>query len=199
MKKLLILPALFLIILSCGKDDITIYNNYEGNSSDSTGYFNLFYHDFEPDIPVGTADAINVNFNNDKEVDLRFSYSAVINKMVVGGHVITKAGCSEAIETPNNPEEAVANLDLEYLIQSTTDFHYYNFGALDQLHALTIPSCSPLSGDIYIGFKTEVDYTIKTTRNFGWIRVEIINPDSIILKDYAYNLIPNSPIRVGDK
>lgn len=47
MEKLYIISIAILAIFSgCAKDEITIYNNYEGNSSDSTGYYNIFYHNY---------------------------------------------------------------------------------------------------------------------------------------------------------
>lgn len=54
MKYTFLLLIALAALMGCAKDEITIYNDYGGSSSDSTGYYNIFYHDFEPDIALDT-------------------------------------------------------------------------------------------------------------------------------------------------
>ena len=70
MKKVLYALVLAIGLFGCAKDEITIYNDYSGTSSDSTGYYNIYYHDFEPDIILKKQYSVyDLDLNNDGKVD----------------------------------------------------------------------------------------------------------------------------------
>ena len=50
-------------------------------------------------------------------------------------------------------------------------------------------------GDRYVGCK----FTLGTNTHYGWIRVSFDDNLTIIVKDYAYEATPNTPINAGDK
>ncbi len=50
-----------------------------------------------------------------------------------------------------------------------------------------------VKGDKYLGLR----FYINGKRHFGWARLEIINSTNWIVKDYAYNAIPNNGILAG--
>lgn len=49
--------------------------------------------------------------------------------------------------------------------------------------------------DKYLGLQIEIEGQI----HYGWARMEVINPGKWVLKDYAYNATPDSPILAGQK
>jgi len=232
--------AVLTIVLLCGCDpnDVTIYNNYEGNPNDSTGYYNIFYHDFEPDIvldsaticsfgsvAVNTSCSFRIDFNNDGVGDLYLSYKkincsggllrsdlslwSVVNSG--GGRYVNDLNCISQIPATNintsipSPIDVigVANLPLGFLVQSTLDINSYSwFEELNDCGYFILP-CNSFGNDVYLGMKSDrigSPSTSQITRNYGWMKVGVSADGKVLtLKEYAYNLIPNSPIRVGDK
>ena len=51
------------------------------------------------------------------------------------------------------------------------------------------------AGDRYVGCK----FTLGTNTHYGWVRVSFDNNLTLIVKDYAYESTPNTPINAGDK
>jgi hypothetical protein len=222
--------AVLTIVLLCGCDpnDVTIYNNYEGNPNDSTGYYNIFYHDFEPDIVLDSATicyfgcSFSIDFNNDGVNDLYLSYKKI---SCSGGilrsdlplwsvndvYYVNDLNCISQIPATNTNTSipspidvtGVANLPLGFLVQSTLDINSYSwFGELNDCESYILP-CNSFGNDVYLGMKSQrigSPSTSQITRNYGWMKVGVSADGKVLtLKEYAYNLIPNSPIRVGDK
>jgi hypothetical protein len=228
--------AVLTIILLCGCDpnDVTIYNNYEGNPNDSTGYYNIFYHDFEPDIVldslvVSNNDPFNPNnntysldLNNDVFPDIEFSYGtrfqgngySSINDngwRISNGfaNVLRDVSCVYQIPAVNSANNSItgisaglANLEQGYLIQGSPNpnFHnWYTSQGSGENYLLLLP-CNSLGQDVYIGFRSIEDLTNDGYGNYAWLKMNVSTDGKVLtLKEYAYNLIPNSPIRVGDK
>lgn len=55
--------------------------------------------------------------------------------------------------------------------------------------------CGSNPGEGYIG----VEFDINGANHYGWVEIEVIGSESYIVKSYAYQATPNTPIAAGDR
>jgi|JI10StandDraft_1071094.scaffolds.fasta_scaffold915662_1 hypothetical protein len=216
MKNIFILSSL-LFLVGCAKDDITVYNNYNGTPVDSTGYINIFYHNFEPDIILDSSSLVRgsgqIDFNNDDENDFSFGWDRNRQQMFIEGlqRIIAEKSCHK-LDTSFNivVEKAIPSaLDSGFLVQSILDINYHHWltgllsSSVQTKSYFESSPCSLFGKEFFIGMKSDKVLTTSNTNysfNYGWMRIAVSSDGkSITLKDYAYNIIPSSPIRIGDK
>jgi hypothetical protein len=173
----------------------------------------IVYQDIDPDVTVQDTgpfgdrwiDAFPIDFDGDGNAEIAFgevndmSYTcARLNEdrgdgtdgdFVVGivGEIFQVGGFEYAYFLPLEAGSTISSFNagvLGYYTHLAT-FTYETMDAANWLGA----------GDKYIGLLFQLD---GGDRHFGWIRAEMPEPGQIIVKDYAYESEPFTPIAAGN-
>ncbi len=145
----------------------------------------IIYTDVSPDETL--IDSIEIDFDGDNQIEFTIRTQADVNMPVV-----TWFNPDAGFVMVTNDE--VEGLTFNTLIGPSSDFlNNGNHGAIDAAHATVI---FPTGVDTYIGATFKLGANI----HYGWIRVNwTSSTKTLIVKDYAYEDVPNTSINAGDK
>lgn len=181
-----------------------------------TSHSQIIYHDIDPDF-VGLGDTMcELDLNNDGLIDIRFDQQLIHNQLqdsqTCSTFNVIKSNLNLFAYGSNNGAVKgmfdLAPLDAGDTILASNDWtpnafmreNYFYY-----LHFLTCGGSSDLTSfhnytglwsnmiDKYVGVK----FNENGGDHFGWIRMSVDSVEFVI-KDYAYNANPGSPIVAGD-
>ena len=194
MKRLNLLLTLVILIFNINaysQDNYIIAGQHDTSSS---------YYDFVPDTIVPSNQNIQLDLNNDGVYDFKiytfsdFSshYSATgtgiyaeNNNLVALGRVDTQYGyygeesrnVAKIFEYGDTINDSSGFVHQAYMVLYSSALGSPDFNISDWLN----------KGDKYLGFKLFFDDTL----SYGWIRINVLRPDSVVIKDYAFNIKTN--------
>ena len=162
----------------------------------------IVYTDINPDTTTTIlsvpppGEAINIcpiDFNGDNTKEYDFSW----NDNGENGWTIKMNYVTNEINlngTNTNPWDRryIEPMTLETAINSSSN---WGTSSLDPLIGDNYDPNFQGAGDRYVGCK----FTLGTNTHYGWVRVSFVNSLTLIVKDYAYESTPNTPINAGDK
>lgn len=171
----------------------------------------VVYTDLDPDTPLVTGDDLLIDFDGDDNGDLLFTvdnpfkgffrarvvsddannggvagfgpvaanynyfYASVLNL----GDVVS----DENVVQNTNVSDSGANRD-DFLLASTFNGSGYGdwAGAVDK----------------YLGVRFTADVGGQETTHYAWVRLDVTDATDIVVKDYAFEQTPDTPIEAGD-
>ena len=153
----------------------------------------IYYHDLNPDTIISvTGQQFDLDLNNDGTVDFYIAYNNF------GGYIQTEfyTNIGQLGKVLTNGNGAPLALSINDNINSSQSYW---------ICTATSSSSSALSmnynGAAFVGLADKyVGLRIKLSNQwyYGWIRLSIPSDTSkIIIKDYAYNQVPNTSINAG--
>jgi len=173
-----------------------------GSSADAQ----IVYTNVNPDVtltPAGTA-TYNLDLDNGGVID--FLLATGSDTYMYNGTLPVPYNYAIVAPNPASTNAISGDVDNNAIAHSLNDPIDNNLTWNDvntsqfQYLGVTIPLISytvgnfPGTTDQYIGFK----FTIGANNHFGWARVDVnALSNEIILKDYAYDATPNTPIPAG--
>lgn len=140
----------------------------------------------------GLGDAFELDLNDDGTPDVS------LDQFEFGGNPLIQAN---ADITPGNGIATFESLGYNYasnlaagtLVDSNLSF---NTGGTMNYASCAYAAqqwCGTIT-DGYLG----IEFTVGADTHFGWIRLDADGPNSMTLKDYAFDATPGTPIEVGD-
>jgi len=162
----------------------------------------IVYTDINPDSttlvysqqPPGEAEnvaPIDFNGDNTEEYDFSWDYLGANGWNVNMDYQNNELNLSGA---PPNPWD---HMYLDPMTSGTAINSSSNWGnsSLNPLIADIYSANFQGVGERYVGCK----FTLGTNTHYGWVRVSFDTELTLIVKDYAYESTPNTPINAGDK
>lgn len=218
-----LLISLFLLINSCDKsDDLGTINNElppkeeppvdevppddEVPPVDEEPSINdeslIIYTDIEPDFTgENLTDIYELDLNNDQVVDFTLSSSIYddwgwfgIASNPIAGNSILSVSPWYSYPIPLDNGQKIFNLE-----GYTNGESYVTWGIF------TIGDCFSGESSCFIDWKAKGDkylglrLIINGKKHYGWARLSITSATQWVIRDYAYNSIPNSAILAGQK
>lgn len=191
----LLISSLFLII-SCENNDDQFTNDNE--SIIDTDPANIIYTDIEPDFTSETSDAAyELDLNNDNIVDYYLKGESDNNWLIIISNPISQNGIFSVEPWYTN----TVALDEGYKIFTVTS--HPNGAHFATVSIFNIGECFgggqgcsydwKDKDDKYLGLR----FIINEQIHYGWARLKVTSPAQWIIKDYAYNATPDSPILAG--
>lgn len=161
----------------------------------------IIYTDIEPDFTSDTQNAsYGLDMNNDQLADyiLQWKKEDPYEWLEIRSNPDGQNGIVSVAPWYTNP----VPLGLGTKIFTTPD---YNGQGLfyDTRGIFTIGDCFGGEPNCFYDWKDEGDsylglrFTINGAVHYGWVRLQILSPDKWVVKDYAYNVIPNEPAFAG--
>ena len=170
----------------------------------------IVYTDVNPDTtfnsPSGSYlldvnnDGITDNWIRTRNFIARCSSRGTGTYSLVNVSTYNNSGISNCGVVSNASGDQIIPLNFSDLISSAQPFTNYS---LDLRRILSGSTCNSASGnwpnlsEKYLGLK----FTFGVNTYYGWVRMQIdvtSSSASCTIKDYAYNSIPNQPIRAGE-
>lgn len=161
----------------------------------------IVYTDINPDstttiISEPPGEAVNIapiDFNGDNTKEYDFYW----NDLGANGWYMNMNYQSNDLNLNGTQTNPWDHRYLEPMTLGTAINSSSNWGnsSLNPLIADTYGPNFQGAGDRYVGCK----FTLGTNTHYGWVRVSFDTNLTLIVKDYAYESTPNTPINAGDK
>ena len=161
----------------------------------------IIYTDLEPDFVSDTQNtSFELDLNNDQLVDYVLQYDEEWLALVIASNPSDQNSIISVAPWYTNP----VPLQLDTEISAYPDravpnqgMHYETWGVF------TIGDCVggevncfydwKYQGEGYLGLRFQINGKV----HYGWARIRLETPAEWVVKDYAYNATPNSPICAG--
>lgn len=166
----------------------------------------IVYGDIEPDLTVqdtfvggGTVAGETVDLDGDGDAEILFGEQIAGNYTIAGisvtddgpdtvtaivGNLFLYGGNNYAYWLPLSEGASIGPADATITGYGLATF---NFGASD-------PNSWIGTGEHFIGFQFQLD---GATTHYAWMRVEIPDGGTIVVKDFAFEATPDTPITAG--
>ena len=160
----------------------------------STASSNIIYTDIEPDVYVSN-NFFDINLDNQGPSEFRLEQDGPNNRWAFIKKLNSNAQVIGTLQ-PNPVYAEASILSSSYFIGSTGNW------LTSSITSVTLGWQSFTSYGQFQGQENGlvgVSFEINGNTHYGWLRVELAaNSGFIRLQDYAYNSIPNSPIKAGE-
>jgi len=192
-KAILILASLLFLLTSCKKEN---KNSEPSNHNTSDSITLVYYKNFEPDTTIVLfADSSSfIDLNNDSTNDARFTLAHWLEYF--GPHAID---CYRLFLTGNDSTEFLINNQGCFSCEGPYDTSMYintNDSAQKYFTLLLTTSqlgCNCFMSKNYIGFILHN----KGKKYLGWIHVQTLNTNTLLIDDYATMISSNDSIQIG--
>lgn len=153
----------------------------------------IIYTDIEPDyISTELNDFYELNLNNDGFVDFTLISSADSNEIWLGIYSTDDVNGIISVTPWYTYVVPLENGSDIFYHSSDSIIISYEVGALFEIGTnYYMPWIN--ANDKYVGLRLFIDGKI----HYGWARLSVTSITSWVIKDYAYNATPNSPILAG--
>ncbi len=172
----------------------------------------IVYTDVNPDNTISCSasacsNTFNVDLNNDGNLDFKLTYTRTYLGPCGGGHgggfTIPRYTVNKGVATigANSFYGSVASNPSALNDGAVIDSNLVWTTGADTLKYYARPTCSTTSTSGNWNLTTDqylpVKISVAGNNYFGWIRMQMSSIFVFVLKDYAYNSIPNQPILAG--
>ncbi|MDX1542962.1 MAG: hypothetical protein R3214_03375 [Christiangramia sp.] len=177
-------------------DDETPIEDETSTNPDSS----IIYTDIKPDFVVeNIIDSYDLDLNNDKIADFIISNRLYENWDWLGITAIRHDGIISVEPWYTHAVPIERDSEIFYPVNPNTGQHYARAGII-AIEACFVNEeglgCSydwAGKNDKYLGLQIKIDGQM----HYGWLRMEVANVGEWVIKDYAFNSIPNMPILAG--
>lgn len=189
-----------LLVTSCSKSD-GIEKVINGSSSDTES--TIIYTDIVPDFSSASINYYyNLDLNNDLIDDFYMgSYFNVINLFEINSIQESNNINACMVVNPFSPYTLPLYKDNE-IFKLAGNANSPNYASMAYF---IIKDCISGESECNYNWKDKKDnylglrFYIKGQTHYGWVRLDITSHTEWVIKDYAFNATPNSPILAGQK
>lgn len=151
----------------------------------NSSFAEIIYTDIE-DVNIATATYTDIDFTNDEEAEFTFEATVYDNGILETN--ITFINNNYRFATiSNNLWDHTTALTINDVVDENTGWNDYGYAAIYDDFAT--------NEDAYIA----VQFPLEDGQHYGWIRVLWNGSDAFVIKDFAYNSVPETSIEAGDK